>query len=60
MKRSISCNIWQPYTSAHGLKNYIRPGMAEAHHWMKTLIVILYAVKFSQTNMERKSAHTGH
>jgi len=58
-KGSMSGDIRQPYISAHGLKNGVRPCRAEAHHWMKALIVISYAVKFLQASKERKIAYPG-
>jgi hypothetical protein len=59
MKISISRNIWQPYHRADGFKDFIQPWRVKVRHWMKTLIVISYAMKFSQISMERNIAHPG-
>lgn len=53
----MSGDIWQPYDSTNGFKNIIQPWRAEAHHWMKALIVISYAVKFLQASKEREIAY---
>lgn len=53
-------HIWQLYTKANGFKDFIQPWRAKAHHWMKKLNVILYAMKFSEADMERNSAYPGH
>jgi hypothetical protein len=58
MEMSIS-HIWQSYYNANGFKDFIQTLRLQVYHWMKTMFVILYAMKFSHANTERNLARPG-